>query len=197
VIGDGFRARIERLKSQQLESTTAARKVDQKKVAKETMQQLRRGHSEMEADTKKMKEALKTFIDERLAAMLAAEDLGGPVVGDQLEISDATLEAGYTAHGKERKPRTNTETELDSRQQRIEQYLERDGQRLLNRRETAGAEMHELIDKLLQVASTSSSYVELERDSAASRFLVKAKIAQYHPRDSRRMCLIDVAREID
>jgi hypothetical protein len=57
--------------------------------------------------------------------------------------------------------------------------------------------MHELIDKLLQVASTSSSYLELERDSAASRFLVKAKIAQYHPRDSRRMRLIDVAREID
>lgn len=199
IIRAGLRARIESVRIEQEGDNSRGRKgkekaVDQEKVAKEMMQLLRRRNTEMEKGTGEMKTALKSFIDERLAAMLAAEDLGGPTVGDQLDISDAVLEAGYTAHGKEQKPKNNAEDEMERGQRRIDGYLEGDGPR--SKRGTAGAEMHQLIEDLLQAASTSTSYIELDRDSPASRFLVKAKIAQYHPRDSRRLRLIDVASEI-
>ncbi|KLJ10154.1 hypothetical protein EMPG_14444 [Blastomyces silverae] len=178
-------------------------------LAKEFMQQQRRRKVELEKKTAALKEALRAFIDGHLAAMLAAENLGGPVVGDQLEVSDATLVAGYTTHGKERRTKAaaGAEVERDPRQQRIDELVSRlpsggggvdgHGQRggIGSKREAAGQEIHALIDSLVEAAGTSS-YIELERDTAASRFLVKAKIAQFHPRDARRLRLIDFAREL-
>ena len=198
VIRAGLKARIEglRIEGGGKRDKDKEKEVDEQKLAKEIMQQLRRRSVEMEKGTENMKAALKKFINERLAAMLAAEDLGGPTVGDQLDISDAVLETGYTAHGKERKPRSKANNEMEGGQRRIDGYFEGDSARPRNKREAAGAEMHKLMDDLLHAANTSSSYIELERDSPSSRFLVKAKIAQYHPRDSRRLRLIDVASEI-
>ncbi|KAL1956532.1 hypothetical protein VTO42DRAFT_7095 [Malbranchea cinnamomea] len=198
VIRAGLRARIERLRFEQENhnSRSRSKKIDQEQMAKELMQKLRNKNSEIEGGTEELKTALKQFIDERLAAMLAAEDLGGPVVGDQLDIPDEVLEAGYTAQGKERKPKNSAGNMVDRRQRKIEGYLEGRGDTPRNKREAAGAEMHRLIEDILQAASTSSPYIELNRDSAASRFLVKAKIAQYHPRDSRKLRLIDFASEI-
>ncbi|EDN07200.1 hypothetical protein I7I51_03535 [Histoplasma capsulatum] len=176
-------------------------------LAKELMQQQRKRKGELKNKTAALKKALKAFIDDYLAAMLAAEDLGGPVVGDQLEVSDAALVAGYTTHGKEKRTKgaVGVDVERDSRQQRIDELVYRrssgggdgDGQRagIGNKREAAGAEMHDLITSLLDAAGTSS-YIELERDTAASRFLVKAKIAQFHPRDAHRLRLIDFGRKL-
>ena len=197
VIRAGLKARIEGLRIEQERRPGKGKEkaIDEQKVAKELIQQLRRKNVDMEKGTEEMKAALGKFIDERLAAMLAAEELGGPTVGDQLDISDAVLEAGYTAHGKERKPRINAVNDMESGQRRIDGYLEGDGGRPRNKREAAGAEMHKLIEDLLHAANTSS-YIELDRDSPSSRFLVKAKIAQYHARDSRKLRLIDVASEL-
>ncbi|EEH38175.1 hypothetical protein PAAG_01096 [Paracoccidioides lutzii Pb01] len=190
-------------------------------LAKEVMQQQRRRKVELEKKTTALREALTGFVDEHLASMLAAEDLGGPVVGDQIDVPDWTLEAGYTAHGKEKKATgaasgggtTGAGAGRESRQQRIDEFVRRrsrgrgdgvgdgngddddQGGRVSNKREAAGAEMHSLLDSLLEVAETSS-YIELEQETAASRFLVKAKIAQFHPRDARRLRLIDFAREL-
>ncbi|ODH49748.1 hypothetical protein GX48_04126 [Paracoccidioides brasiliensis] len=195
-------------------------------LAKEVMQQQRRRKAELEKKTTALREALTGFVDEHLASMLAAEDLGGLVVGDQIDVPDWTLEAGYTARGKERKAAgfaasgggtTGAGAGRQSRQQRIDEFVRRrsrgdgdgigdgngdgddddddQGGRESNKREAAGAEMHALLDSLLAVAETSS-YIELEQETAASRFLVKAKIAQFHPRDARRLRLIDFAREL-
>ncbi|OJD15447.1 hypothetical protein AJ78_04288 [Emergomyces pasteurianus Ep9510] len=180
-------------------------------LAKELMQQHRRRKVELQKKTAALKEALGRFVDEHLASMLAAEDLGGPVVGDQIGVPDATLAAGYTAHGKERKTTAGASVQAgkDSRQQRIDELVNRrsrggrggdadsDGRStgIGSKRETASAEFHALLDALFEAAETSS-YIELERDTAASRFLVKAKIAQFHPRDARRLRLIDFAREL-
>jgi hypothetical protein len=41
------------------------------------------------------------------------------------------------------------------------------------------------------------AYYDLEKESAASRFLVRAKIAQFHPKDAKKMRLIDFGRELD
>ncbi|KAJ6160960.1 hypothetical protein N7470_004356 [Penicillium chermesinum] len=137
-----------------------------------------------------IKGSLDSFIDETLAPMLAAEDLGGPTMGDALEISDATLNAGYTAHGKPKKPKQSSEAE--DGQQRIDLFLRQSGG-AKNKREAAATEIHELLDSLLEAGN---SYVALERDSAVSRFLVRAKVAQFHPRDARRLRLIDFGRSL-
>ncbi|EGE77782.1 hypothetical protein BDDG_00719 [Blastomyces dermatitidis ATCC 18188] len=205
LISTGLDDRIKTLQSARPEE----REKRPAQLAKEFMQQQRRRKVELEKKTAALKEALRVFIDDHLAAMLAAENLGGPVVGDQLEVSDATLAAGYTTQGKERriKAPAGAEVERDSRQQRIDELVSRlpsgsgggDGYGhrggIGSKREAAGQEVHALIDSLVEAASTSS-YIKLERDTAASRFLVKAKIAQFHPRDARRLRLIDFAREL-
>ncbi|GBF61584.1 hypothetical protein TMEN_4088 [Trichophyton mentagrophytes] len=191
---------------------------DLNRAAKEQIRQYRRKGAEIDEKTTELQDALKEFIEEHLAPMLAAEDIGGPVVGDQVEVADSTLEAGYTARGKERKASKASSGQSagnKKQQQRIDELIHRgkrrgrpsgrdgededgneeDNSRISNPREAAAQEMQSLLDSLLSIATTSS-YVELDQDSAASRFLVKAKIAQFHPRDSQKLRLIDVAREI-
>ncbi|EFQ99089.1 hypothetical protein MGYG_02103 [Nannizzia gypsea CBS 118893] len=193
-------------------------KQDLNRAAKELIKEQRRKGVEIDEKTAELQNALKEFIEEHLAPMLAAENMGGPVVGDQIEVSDSALEAGYTARGKERKASRTSDKQIASskkQQQRIDELLHRgkrrsrnarrDGEdeeeneedvaKTSNPREAAAEEMNSLLESLLNIAATSS-YVELDEDSAASRFLVKAKIAQFHPRDSQKLRLIDVAREL-
>ncbi|OAX79655.1 hypothetical protein ACJ72_06023 [Emergomyces africanus] len=205
LISTGLDERIRDLKSTRPEE----REKTPAQLAKELMQQHRRRKGELQKRAAALKVALRRFIDEHLASMLAAEDLGGPVVGDQIEVPDATLAVGYTAHGKEKKTTTGAGVQVGnhSRQQRIDELVYRrssgavaadgDGSRagIASKRETAGEQIHALLDSLFEAAGTSS-YVELEQDTAASRFLVKAKIAQFHPRDARRLRLIDFARDL-
>ncbi|KAK2750580.1 hypothetical protein FQN57_002651 [Myotisia sp. PD_48] len=192
---------------------------DPDQLAKEMIAQQRSKGVEVDEKTTQLKVALTDFINKYLASMIAAEDMGGPVVGDQTDVSDSTLEIGYTVRGKVRTSAKKRPSE-DPRQQRIdhlvrrrssrrkssrtaaetengeEEQEEEDMTRNLSPKEKAAKDIQTLIESLIDLASNSSSYLDLERDSAASRFLVKAKIAQFHPRDSRKLRLIDVAREI-
>lgn len=161
--------------------------------------QKRTKNEDLDKNADDLRASLHDFIDEQLAAMLAAEGLGGPTVGDALEIPDTTLEAGYTNHGKPKKPKASN-TDQDGGQQRIDQLMRRQSGREnnqepnpSNRREAAAAEMHTLLDLLVD---TDNSYIDLPRESAASRFLVRAKVAQFHPRDARRLRLIDFGRSL-
>lgn len=189
-ISRGLRERIDRIRS------TNARKREQtpSQVAKEVVSEQKKKNQDIDRASAELKNSLNQFIDETLAPMLAAEDLGGPTVGDELEVSDATLKAGYTAHGKPKKQKETEEPDLGS-QQRIDQYLRRndDGSTATGKRQAAATEVHELLDALLEA---DFSYVDLTRDSAASRFLVRAKVAQFHPRDARRLRLIDFSRSL-
>ncbi|ODM15074.1 hypothetical protein SI65_09570 [Aspergillus cristatus] len=168
-------------------------------LAEELIEQKRAKNKVLDKDADKLRASLHDLVDEQLAAMLAAEGLGGPTVGDALEIPDTTLEAGYTNHGKPRKPKASN-TDQDGGQQRIDQLMRRqsgqeNGHRSSpsNRREAAAAEMHTLLDSLIDA---DTSYIDLPRESAASRFLVRAKVAQFHPRDARRLRLIDFGRSL-
>lgn len=189
LIASGLRERIERIRK------TNVRKQEQtpSQVAQEWINQQKKKNKELDRLSAKLKLSLDQFIDETLAPMLAAEDLGGPTVGDALDVSDATLKAGYTAHGKPKKQKQPTEAE--GNQQRIDQFVQRsgNGSNSTNRRETTATEVHDLLNALLDAGT---SYVNLQRDSAASRFLVKAKVAQFHPRDARRLRLIDFGRSL-
>ena len=187
-IASGLRERIQRIR------TVNARKQEQtpSQVAQEVVTQQKKKNKELDRASSHLKISLDKFIDDTLAPMLAAEDLGGPTVGDALEISDATLKAGYTAHGKPKKQK-EPKAQEDGGQQRIDQFVQRSGDAPTNKREAAATQVHDLLNALLDAGT---SYVTLERESATSRFLVRAKVAQFHPRDARRLRLIDFGRSL-
>ncbi|EFX04295.1 hypothetical protein CMQ_1223 [Grosmannia clavigera kw1407] len=177
--------------------------------------------------------ALRGFIHERLGPMLAAEELGGPVVGAMVDVRADDLVAGFSAQGKPRRQRqpggekgaksaksAAAGSRDAKRQQRIDEIWgpranDRDGgekedsddddaNEKDNRDEsaTAGAEMQDLTEQLLNTLASaagdgSAAYVTLPRESAAARFLVRSKVAQFHPRDATRLRLIDFGRELD
>ncbi|KAL5343626.1 hypothetical protein BJX70DRAFT_393683 [Aspergillus crustosus] len=193
-IRDGLQERINNL----LQDKSASREKLPSEVAQELLKEQRRKKDDLDKDTDRMKATLHTFCDENLASMFAAEDLGGPAVGDIADISDATLAVGYTRHGKPKKPKATEADDQENNQHRIDDMLRRQTGQQSNqpstRREAAATEIHELLDSLLKAGS---SYIDLPRESAASRFLVKAKVVQFHPRDARRLRLIDFGRSLN
>ncbi|KAL4936112.1 hypothetical protein BDV06DRAFT_114077 [Aspergillus oleicola] len=192
-IRDGLRRRIDNIKKDK----SASRERLPSEVARELLDEQRRKKDDLDRDADRIRGALHTFCDETLASMIAAEDLGGPAVGDAPGVSDAALAVGYTRHGKPKKQKA-VEDDEDNNQHRIDDMLRRQtGQQSnqrSNKREAAATEIHGLIDSLLD---KGSSYLDLPQESAASRFLVRAKVAQYHPRDARRLRLIDFGRTLN
>ncbi|KAM0146310.1 hypothetical protein ACHAPC_010120 [Botrytis cinerea] len=168
------------------------------------------GKTHYDTETGNLIRAFNTFIDSHLAPMLAAEELGGPIVGEMLTITPQTLIAGFSTQGKPKKPKENPN--MDKRQRRIDEIwgpkpsLDRDEDEDEEEEEwdetrAAAAEMRELAEQLLNGLleadeTGSDGYVTLERDSAAARFLVRSKVAQYHFKDARKLKLIDFEKDI-
>ncbi|MCJ1416549.1 hypothetical protein MMC32_002887 [Xylographa parallela] len=155
----------------------------------------------LQEETRKLVKALARFIKSHLAALLAAEELGGPVVGDLLDVSDEMLAAGFNPKGNAKKPKAQSR-ELDTKRQRRIDEIWGSPEGAISEgyeREAAAAEMRLLTEDLLNVAAEedTGAYVTLTRDSAAARFLIRAKVAQFHPRDARKLRLIDFGRELD
>ena len=177
-------------------------------IARERIAELRRRKKHYDREAAKLVKALRKFIEEPLAGMLAAEELGGPVVGDMMEVDGVDLAAGFNAQGRPKKAKENPDQ--DKRQRRIDEiWGVRDesqpgGDARDDRDETsaAAAEMRELTEELLNSlmqsdGDGSAAYVQLPKESAAARFLVRSKVAQFHPRDSTRLRLVDFGRELD
>jgi hypothetical protein len=156
-----------------------------------------------DAATQTLSEAMNDFINDYLAAMIAAEELGGPVVGDMLDVQDNTLAAGFTKKGRARS--TQKAASDKTRQRRIDQIWGNkaaieDDEEPPTEAEAADAETRQLIENLFATLigpGGGRAYFQLDRDSAATRFLVRAKIAQFHPKDATKLRLIDFGRELD
>lgn len=186
-----------------IESRTA---MSPNQVTRERILELKKDIKATDADTSKLLKALKKFIDERLASMLAAEQSGGPVTGDMMEIDPDDLEAGFSSRGKRKKSKPDAVT--DKRQRRIDDMFDggqerggRDGDES-DKRAAARAEMQRLTEELMNRlmdsgGSNSDAYVNVSDESAAVRLLVRSKVAEFHPRDSKRLRLVDFGREID
>jgi len=170
-------------------------------AAQDLIHEQQKRKAQFDKETRRLVRAFNRFIDEHLAGMLAAEELGGPVVGDLIDVDDEILEAGFNQQGTAKKPRGTTQNQGTKRQRRIDVIWGEEPETEERReREVAGAEMRALTEELLNAAAddnTSGAYVQLGRDSAAARFLVRAKVAQFHPRDARRLRLVDFARELE
>jgi hypothetical protein len=191
--------RIERLRAQhddRSQKTPA-------QLARELIAAKRVQKDQYDAATQTLGEAMNNFINDYLAAMIAAEELGGPVVGDMLNVEDDTLAAGFTKQGRAKSSKKIMSEK--TRQRRIDQIwgnkatVEED-EEPPTEAEAADAEMRQLIENLFATLigpGGGKAYFQLERDSAATRFLVRAKIAQFHPKDAKKLRLIDFGRELD
>jgi hypothetical protein len=198
VLATAMEARIGRLQSQHEERTQKS----SAQLAKELIAAKREQKRSYDERAKQLADDFQVFIAEVLSPMLAAEELGGPVVGEMPDIEDDTLAAGFTAKGRAKSTKKAPSDGL--RQKRIDRIwgnvAATDDDNPLTEAEAAGNEMQELIENLFATLvgpGGGKAYYELQRDSAASRFLVRAKIAQFHPKDARKLRLIDFGRDLD
>lgn len=174
--------------------------------AKERLAELKQKKKDYDRETSKIMKVLLGFIDGNLAPMLAAEGLGGPVVGDLMNINGSDLAAGFNAQGK-LKNNKDPAGQDDKRQRRIDEIWGQagDGANSAEQQDevaAAGKEMRQLTEELLNRLAdangdNSASYVQLPRESAAARFLVRSKVAQFHPKDATRLRLFDFGRELE
>ncbi|KAK4252261.1 hypothetical protein C7999DRAFT_36792 [Corynascus novoguineensis] len=180
----------------------------EEQIAKERMAELKKEKDRWDKQTSSLMRELNWFIGEHLGPMLAAEELGGPVVGALMDIEPEDLSAGFSAQGKLKK--TKGQPDQDRRQRRIDDIWgprDEQGQTGTRSRErdeaaAASAEMRDLTEQLLNKlmeagGDNSAAYVDLPRESAAARFLVRSKVAVFHPKDARRLRLVDFGRDLE
>lgn len=202
LVQNGLEDRITSLE-EEIEARTQ-RTPDQ--IGKEMLREMRAEKKHYEEETVNLVQDFNDFVDEYLSSMLAAEELGGPIVGGILDVDDEMLGAGFSAQGKARKPKAVVNE--GKRQRRIDEIWgprpaddEEEAEEPWNEQQAAAAEMRALTEQLLNSlvgagGNGPGAYVELPRESAAARFLVRAKVGQFHPKDSRKLRLIDFGGEI-
>ncbi|KAG7292510.1 hypothetical protein NEMBOFW57_002545 [Staphylotrichum longicolle] len=177
-------------------------------IAKEHIAKLKQQKDHWDKQTSSLMKELDWFIGEHLGPMLAAEELGGPVVGGLMDIDPDDLSAGFSAQGKLKK--APSQPDHDKRQRRLDDiWGPQDQQDQPNKRKrerdeasAASAEMRDLTEQLMNKlmeagGDTSAAYVELPRESAAARFLVRSKVAVFHPKDAKRLRLVDFGRDLE
>ena len=200
-ITQALEARIEKLRLQNEKKLGKSAEDSSKAIIQE--QQRRKRHYVMAL--KELVKAFRKFVNEQLAAMLAAEDLGGPVVGDLVDINEEVLRAGFNQQGKAKKiDAGNARTEAKRRSRIGEIWgfdaADQDENFSLSEKDASEARFRSLTEDLLNAATGHEDldpYINISGESAAVRFLVRAKVAQFHPEDARKLRLVDLGREWD
>lgn len=202
LIQAGLESRIRSLQ-QDLKGRTQS---SSRETAQDMMREMRARKTRYDVQIGELVRVLNGFIDGHLAPMLAAEELGGPAVGGLLDIDEDTLEAGFSTQGKAKRSKSNPSE--DKRQRRIDEIWgprptdDGEPEEPWDERRAAAAEMRELTESLLNslveaAEGRSEAYVELPRECAAARFLIRSKVAQYHFNDATRLRLINFDKEIN
>ncbi|KAM3067679.1 hypothetical protein ACMFMG_000007 [Clarireedia jacksonii] len=190
-------------------------------VASDLRAAFKQGKRNYDASTSKLVRAFNEFIDGYLSLMLAAEELGGPIVGDMMDVTPAVLAVGFNAQGRPKRTRDGKDKERMSglgRQRRIDEIWGtdprggdgEDGERERDRDEDGGwdertaaaAEMRDLAEQLLNALlekdeTGTDGFIEIKKETAAVRFLVRSKVAQFHFKDARRLRLVDFEKDIE
>lgn len=200
LLADALNVRVQSLQ-QQLDTQSDMPPEDS---ARKRIEELEAKVSSYDAETTGLMKSLRVFIQNHLAVMLAAEELGGPVVGSAVGIDPQDLAAGFDARGKPRKAKSDTDGR-EKRQRRIDEIWGTDNEQTgttVDEVTAAGREMQQLTEELLNAlveakGDNSASYVKLTRESAAARFLVRSKVAQFHHKDATRLRLVDFGRELE
>ncbi len=195
-----LKQRIEKLRLEDVEQSHKS----PEDIGRAMIQEQQQKRKHYMADLRKLVLAFNSFINSHLAAMIAAEDLGGPIVGDLFDISEDTLRAGFNPQGKPRKTKAASNTIDAKRRRRNEEVWGSEGEDMdvepRSEKEAAAADFRALVEDLLNASAgdeNGEAYVKIRRESAAVRFLVRAKVAQFHPQDARKLRLLDFGREFD
>lgn len=201
LLNEALKQRIETLRTE----ADSGGNTQPKDEARKRIEELRRKRQTYNKETSKLMKSLNRFIDDHLAVMLAAEAMGGPVVGDLMDADAEEIAAGFNAQGKLKKPKG--EVNKDKNQRRIDEIWgpSDSGSGSGKKRDVAtaaGEEMRQLTEELLNRlveanGSSSDAYVRLPYETASARFLIRSNVAQFHPKDAMRIRLVDYGRELD
>lgn len=177
-------------------------------IAETIMQGLEGSYSAYTKAQRKFLKELSKFVNTYLAKLLAAEGMGGPVVGDDLDIEvdsgmrfDKSRKArrvekgqqtihGMFGKGKKRVRDGESEDDGDGDEEEREVVVEPNVK--------AAKELKGLLEELMNATMEAEQYVVLpEGDSAAARFLVRSNVAVFHPKDARRLRLVEFGRSVE
>lgn len=195
VLASCLEKRCEQLRAEQnIESQVVPTELAKDLVLKRQAQK-----RQYERNLKNLIRAFNKFVAERLAGMLAAEELSEPAVGEMIGINEDRLRSRSDQQVELKELRTakkqRTKMPLDPVNQDNE--AESDG---MIRREAAGAAFRALSEDLLNAAAgddDSDSYIIIPRATVGVRFLVRSKVAQFHPQDATKLRLVEFCRELD
>ena len=201
-LSTALRARIDELRGPREDDSISA-----EDVARERISEVRQRRMFYDKETSRLLKAFKAFVDKELAPLLAAEELGGPVVGDMMDVDEDDLAGGFDSRGRPKKAKTSSGND-DKRQRRLDELwgtgeaAGASGQGVWDERVAAGTEMkrltEDLLNRLLEAGgNTAAAYVKVDKESSSARFLVRSKVAQFHPRDATLLRLVDFGWEID
>jgi len=193
----GLEDRIEKLKVERDE--LVGRSIEM--AAKDLMQEQAQRRTYYAKELRRLVKAFNKFINEHLAVMIAAEDLGGPVVGDTIDIDEEILKAGYTQGGKPKKPGVDNSKNDEKRAQRNRDIWASDENvnivdETRSEKEAAEASFRSLTEELLNSSASddpAGSYIDIRHETAAVRFLVRTRVAEFDPDDARKLRLVNFA----
>lgn len=170
-------------------------------VGKELIRDLEARNKRYEKEMRAMVRGFNKFVENDLAPMLIVEEMGRPVVGEMMGIDELTLEADFNTQGKVKKKKAG---DVDKRQKRIDEIwkpsnVDMESDQEMDEKALAAREMRNLTEDLMNawLENEDDGYVEVGRESAASRYLVRSKVAHLHPRDAKKLRLIDFGRDLD
>ena len=195
----GLESRIHKLRNEKEELSRQTLQ----EIAKVLMTEQQQRNIHYSKELRALVRGFNRFVHEYLAVMLAAEDLGGPVVGDDLDLDDAALRAGFTPQGKLQRPSVGSSKDEEKRRRRNEdiwgEYADSTNGQSGTERQAAAASFRGLTESLLNAAADDEShdaYIKVAKESAAVRFLVRARVAEMDPDDARRLRLLDFGADM-
>ena len=172
-------------------------------LAEAMVQEQRHKARYYQLEMRKLVKALNLFVNQHLAVMIAAEDLGGPIVGEAVDIDRAVLKTGYNQHDRPKRSKRDKNSVEADRKRRNEELWNYNHDphngSVKDEKEAAGADFLSLTEDLLNAAAgeeDTDPYISIRRDSAAARFLVRARVAQFYPDDTNRLRLIEFDKEL-
>lgn len=202
LIFNALTQRVQKLRSDQASSSEAS----STEVVRDLIVEEQAKKRQYVKDLRNLIKAFNKFVEGQLAGMLAVEGLGGPVVGDMMEVDEEVLIAGFNQQGKPNKLRKESTGNQIERKRRIDDIWgppdgsddPEAGQR--SEKEAASAAFRALTEDLLNAAAgdeDSDPYVDIPHETATVRFLVRAKVAQFHPQNARKLRLVDFIGELE
>ena len=129
---------------------------------------------------------LRAFIRTVLVPLLEIEELGGPVVG-----------VGTAEDGEKIIRKGKGQSTLEEAFQRSRRKSGRIEDEEAAEEVNVGKEMEALLQQLMRKSLEVDSYVRCERESAAVRFLVRARVAELKSGDAAWVRLVDFGARLD